>query len=254
MALEYNFPDHMPSPDSEITENESVEQWGSPSDTATGSACNSIISNAFDCNICLEFVQDPVVTLCGHLYCWPCIYKWIHFSNIDSDKQPLCPVCKAKVSGASVVPLYSKGKDIKCSEREATYFGLSIPERPSAPICWDMWAVSARQLHVNNYEPPPAEAEPHQPQYYIPDATSSSSVPRLGGASAFQPIIEIFGEMVCPRMFGQSITNAYNHSNSYSMAGAYIPRVRRQLMHADQSLSRLCFFLVCCMIMCLLLF
>ncbi|CAM8937387.1 hypothetical protein QQ045_012615 [Rhodiola kirilowii] len=244
MALEYNFPDHMPSPDSE-TENESVEQRGSPSDTTTGSACNS--SNVFDCNICLEFVQDPVVTLCGHLYCWPCIYKWIHFSNIDSDQQPLCPVCKAEVSGASVVPLYSKGKDIKCSEREATYFGLSIPERPCAPICWDMWAVSARQLHLNNYEPR------HQ-SHYIPDATSSS-VPRLGGTSAFQPIIEIFGEMVCARMFGhQSIANAYNHSNSYSMAGAYIPRVRRQLMHADQSLSRLCFFLVCCMIMCLLLF
>lgn len=30
----------------------------------------------FDCNICLESVEDPVVTQCGHLYCWKCLYKW----------------------------------------------------------------------------------------------------------------------------------------------------------------------------------
>jgi E3 ubiquitin-protein ligase RNF5 len=29
----------------------------------------------FECNICLELAQDPIVTQCGHLYCWPCIYK-----------------------------------------------------------------------------------------------------------------------------------------------------------------------------------
>lgn len=31
----------------------------------------------FECNICLELAQDPVVTQCGHLYCWPCIYKCV---------------------------------------------------------------------------------------------------------------------------------------------------------------------------------
>ena len=31
----------------------------------------------FACNICLELAQDPVVTQCGHLYCWPCIYKCV---------------------------------------------------------------------------------------------------------------------------------------------------------------------------------
>jgi hypothetical protein len=27
------------------------------------------------CNICLDPACDPVTTLCGHLYCWPCIYQ-----------------------------------------------------------------------------------------------------------------------------------------------------------------------------------
>jgi hypothetical protein len=30
---------------------------------------------SFECNICLELAQDPVVTLCGHLFCWPCLYR-----------------------------------------------------------------------------------------------------------------------------------------------------------------------------------
>ena len=32
----------------------------------------------FLCSICLDAVSDePVVTRCGHLYCWPCLYTWL---------------------------------------------------------------------------------------------------------------------------------------------------------------------------------
>jgi len=32
----------------------------------------------FVCAICLETVSnEPVVTRCGHLYCWPCLYQWL---------------------------------------------------------------------------------------------------------------------------------------------------------------------------------
>ena len=34
--------------------------------------------NRFLCSICLETVSDePVVTRCGHLYCWTCLYQWL---------------------------------------------------------------------------------------------------------------------------------------------------------------------------------
>lgn len=35
------------------------------------------VESRFDCNICLESVEEPVVTRCGHLYCWSCLYKWL---------------------------------------------------------------------------------------------------------------------------------------------------------------------------------
>ena len=31
------------------------------------------VRSAFQCNICLHSAKEPVVTLCGHLYCWPCL-------------------------------------------------------------------------------------------------------------------------------------------------------------------------------------
>ena len=29
----------------------------------------------FDCHICYDTAREPVVTLCGHLYCGPCLYR-----------------------------------------------------------------------------------------------------------------------------------------------------------------------------------
>ena len=59
----------------------------------------------FDCNICLDVVEDPVVTLCGHLYCWICLYRWL------STNHNICPVCKAGVTKENVIPLYVRGSD-----------------------------------------------------------------------------------------------------------------------------------------------
>lgn len=58
----------------------------------------------FVCNICLDPVVDPVSTLCGHLYCWPCLYRWLDTQHTT------CPVCLAGVSrengDTSAIPYY----------------------------------------------------------------------------------------------------------------------------------------------------
>uniref|UniRef100_A0A7N0V0Q1 E3 ubiquitin-protein ligase RMA n=1 Tax=Kalanchoe fedtschenkoi TaxID=63787 RepID=A0A7N0V0Q1_KALFE len=79
----------------------------------------------YDCNICFELAKDPVITCCGHLYCWPCIYRWLH---IHSDTKE-CPVCKGEVTTKNVTPVYGRGHNNRVPEEDLT---LRIPPRPSA--------------------------------------------------------------------------------------------------------------------------
>lgn len=61
-------------------------------------------SSSFQCRICLEDAKEPVVTQCGHLYCWGCMNKWL--SQNHSTLQ--CPVCKAGIAREKLVPIYVK--------------------------------------------------------------------------------------------------------------------------------------------------
>ncbi|MEW5308467.1 MAG: hypothetical protein WDW38_000427 [Sanguina aurantia] len=69
-------------------------------------------SSHFECNVCLEVAQEPVVTLCGHLYCWPCLYRWMQVQRYSR----VCPVCKAGVDVDKVVPIYGRGLDVHAAQ------------------------------------------------------------------------------------------------------------------------------------------
>jgi len=73
----------------------------------------------FECNICLETASEPVVTICGHLFCWPCLFKWLETQQLKT-----CPVCKAEVTTEKIIPIYGRGK-------EQTFPGLKTPSRPA---------------------------------------------------------------------------------------------------------------------------
>ena len=73
----------------------------------------------FGCNICFEPVSEPIVTQCGHLYCWPCIYRWLEPGMLPDERAAMgampasvnerrreCPVCKAPSSVTTLVPIY----------------------------------------------------------------------------------------------------------------------------------------------------
>ncbi|KAK6941933.1 Zinc finger, C3HC4 RING-type [Dillenia turbinata] len=79
----------------------------------------------FDCNICLDIARDPVLTCCGHLFCWPCLYRWLH---IHSDAKE-CPVCKGEVTIKNVTPIYGRGNSSHEVEDDS---GHKIPSRPQA--------------------------------------------------------------------------------------------------------------------------
>lgn len=87
---------------------------------------NSEEGSFFDCNICFDLAREPIVTCCGHLFCWPCIYQWLH---IHSDAKE-CPVCKGEVSLKNVTPIYGRGNHIIHEPEEDA--GVKVPVRPSA--------------------------------------------------------------------------------------------------------------------------
>ncbi|KAJ1967485.1 hypothetical protein IWQ62_001828, partial [Dispira parvispora] len=89
-----------------------------PSDTQEGSS-----SGEFSCNICFDTATSPVLTLCGHLYCWPCLHQWLEAQA----QNPLCPVCKAGCEKDKVIPVYGRGKEPK----DPRLTDPSVPNRPS---------------------------------------------------------------------------------------------------------------------------
>lgn len=75
------------------------------------------------CPLPSQMASEPVVTLCGHLYCWPCLYRWL---QVQSHCRT-CPVCKAGVE-----------KD-KVSLDHHSLQLVEMPVAPSDPVfrSWD---------------------------------------------------------------------------------------------------------------------
>ncbi|SJK86719.1 E3 ubiquitin-protein ligase RNF5 [Babesia microti strain RI] len=65
-----------------------------------GSKCSN-----YECNICFDDAKEPVVTRCGHLFCWNCLEIWLD-RNMNE-----CPLCKSEVTRDNVIPLYGRGCD-----------------------------------------------------------------------------------------------------------------------------------------------
>ncbi|XVF40505.1 hypothetical protein PTKIN_Ptkin01aG0118700 [Pterospermum kingtungense] len=221
-------------------------EWKTVPSTSTSENLNG----SFDCNICLDFAREPIVTLCGHLYCWPCIYKWLHVqsASLASDEHPQCPVCKADISHTTMVPLYGRGQSESELQGKALNRGMVIPPRP--PACGTQALLSAtspngQQLPYRN---------PYQNQNYNLHASyheEESSPPLL--AAFHHPVVGMFGEMVYARVFGNS-ESLYAYPNSYHLSGSGSPRLRRHEIQAYRSLNRISFFLFCCFLLCLIVF
>ncbi|CAM6102244.1 unnamed protein product [Calypogeia fissa] len=99
----------------------------------------SSIGENFECNICFQKANEAVVTCCGHLFCWSCLYRWLHIHSYHKE----CPVCKGAIDESTITPIYGRECNALLSAR-----GLSggstterIPPRPPARR-----VESARQL------------------------------------------------------------------------------------------------------------
>ncbi|KAJ2889487.1 hypothetical protein GGI21_006554 [Coemansia aciculifera] len=75
--------------------------------------------NEFSCNICFDTATDPVLTICGHLFCWSCLVQWL-------ERSATCPVCKAGCDKDKVIPVYGRGR-----EEKDPRLNPNLPNRPA---------------------------------------------------------------------------------------------------------------------------
>ena len=70
------------------------------------------------CSVCRveehEELIEPVITSCGHLFCWPCLYTWVKTKTAAGDYP--CPMCRLLVS--AVTSDLSRGMKNKSSSLE----------------------------------------------------------------------------------------------------------------------------------------
>ncbi|KAL4353628.1 hypothetical protein GQ457_06G025230 [Hibiscus cannabinus] len=95
----------------------------------------------FDCNICLDLAREPVVTCCGHLFCWSCLYRWLHMHS-DANE---CPVCKGEVTVKTLTPIFGRGNVIHEPEEDS---GFKIPPRPTGRRL-DSWRQTIQRTPLN---------------------------------------------------------------------------------------------------------
>ena len=69
----------------------------------------------------MDTPSDPVITPCGHLFCWGCLVNWLDLDHDD------CPVCKGHVTRDNVTPIYGVDGENKDPRSDS-----HTPKRPSA--------------------------------------------------------------------------------------------------------------------------
>lgn len=111
--------------------------------------------SAFECNICLETAKDAVVSMCGHLFCWPCLYQWMYATNSNTQSHETCPVCKSAISREKTIPIYGRTGD--ASNRQDPRDKLpprppgqrtEVPNQPNQFAYGNVWAMGGQGPHI----------------------------------------------------------------------------------------------------------
>jgi E3 ubiquitin-protein ligase RNF5 len=214
----------------------------------------------FGCNICLESVVEPVVTLCGHLYCWPCLFRWLEpgmtadeFLTLWGQYRPAavdrsrrtCPVCKASCNVSTVVPIYVRGMEgDRHSNQKAmaalpsTQIGEETKNEGIISSPSDSSPGVRRRLRFQAVPSRPLLVSPSQQQ---PPVHIAPSPPPLSTGLALSLQQALFGTAIPPL-----------HRRHHS-----VEQQQQQLAHQDPStefLSRVLLMLGSFVILCLLLF
>ncbi|KAL1518857.1 hypothetical protein AB1Y20_003134 [Prymnesium parvum] len=210
--------------------------------TSSEASCASLVGETgqFDCNICLDMAYDPVVTVCGHLYCWPCIYKWLR----QHEERQLCPVCKAFISKDKVIPIYGRGRPQVDPRKRSVSMPVpmeNVPERPAAQR-----SAPQQHTHVHSRAGSRRVAEQVE-ENMLSDRWGSIRGPQTAAAGTSGPMSTLSAGLSClPSLFGLHFSGLTEQGGP---AEGLSPEQAQQAL-----LSRLLLLLGSMVILCLLLF
>lgn len=103
-----------------------------------------------ECIICMNSpAEDPVVTQCGHIFCWPCLKGWV-----ENSKKMFCPTCKNGIELSKVIPLYANSTN-KYSDkpRQERIEPQNNPNRPGFLSSLYQSFVYSTEVNQNNNRP-----------------------------------------------------------------------------------------------------
>lgn len=155
--------------------------------------CLSIGEN-FECNICFQKADEAVVTCCGHLFCWPCLYRWLHVHSSHKE----CPVCKGAVDHeCSITPIYGRENASARARMHCTLGAERIPPRPPARR-----VESARQSREREEREREREVRDREELQQNVASNVAQGQPNQGGTSPTESHENLIFEQTAPRNDG----------------------------------------------------
>jgi len=122
----------------------------------------AVASSVFQCRLCRRVPSEPVLTRCGHLFCWPCLFVAascaVRGPAFDAECVQLCARCAKCFESSDIVPVYvrrgcrarqeddaevSSSPALSCTRQAPT---LCVPPRPHA-----RWVEKARIVQGEAY-------------------------------------------------------------------------------------------------------
>lgn len=73
---------------------------------------------SYICPICLDYPLVPKLTLCGHLFCWTCLLRYIEFGG---KKWRSCPICFESILGSELKSVKLNPKKSQAIENKFTF-------------------------------------------------------------------------------------------------------------------------------------
>ncbi|EXJ94910.1 hypothetical protein A1O1_00028 [Capronia coronata CBS 617.96] len=72
--------------------------------------------DVFECPICIDVDENPSIFPCGHALCSDCLSRLVDQAATDSEVQPTCPHCRAKIDANKITDVTSFLR-VHCPER-----------------------------------------------------------------------------------------------------------------------------------------